>query len=80
MGSNPITDVSSLVDLDKLYYIHFRNTRIKDLTPFLELESLESLNINDNKIDLRKGTENLKVVNTLIEKGVNVEYKRGNTY
>ncbi len=54
---------------------------LKDLSPLLTLcedGNLEWVSVENNFIDLRKGTPNREVIDRLIEEGVEVLYEKGN--
>ena len=74
-GISEIEFVSSLNQLKNLQVDH---NRIRDLRPLLPLvDSIETLNINNNCLKFTADSVNKQIIDSLLDKGtVNVQYER----
>ncbi|WP_197277547.1 carboxypeptidase regulatory-like domain-containing protein [Bacillus sp. FJAT-27245] len=74
LDDNLISDLSSLANMNQLSELHLRNNNIKDLTPLLQLTNLRYLDIKNNLFDASPGSPARKIISTLQERGVSVEF------
>jgi hypothetical protein len=82
-NENVFNELSFIVNLTKLKNLKIANAPhlLTDLSPLLTLcenGNLEWVSVENNFIDLRKGTPNREVIDRLIEAGVEVLYEKGN--
>ncbi len=69
LSYNGIYDLVSLTELTNLRTINLANNDIEDISPLFELDHLKYLDVTNNSIPAHQ-------INTLIEKGVNVDYDK----
>ncbi|MBM7606370.1 LPXTG-motif cell wall-anchored protein [Metabacillus crassostreae] len=73
LSGNPIKDISSLSQFENLFDLYLDQTLITDLTPLLELYSLESVSLyNIPSLDLPNDVTNQGVIDELLNYGVTV--------
>ncbi|WP_226670850.1 leucine-rich repeat domain-containing protein [Metabacillus litoralis] len=73
LSGNPIKDISSLSQFENLFDLYLDETLIADLTPLLELYSLESVSLyNIPSLDLQNNVTNQGVIDELLYYGVTV--------
>ncbi|WP_418655015.1 leucine-rich repeat domain-containing protein [Anoxybacter fermentans] len=77
LSSNLIEDITPLKNLNYLEWLNLNSNQINDLTPLVENTGLnfgDYLDIRYNSLDLTEGSPDLEAINTLIERGIEVDY------
>ena len=80
LQGNPIKDIQPLIGFDHLSTLALNDTEIADLSALLELDSLSWASVYRTNIDLSADSEDMKVVEELLDKGVDVEYEYHSLY
>lgn len=85
LGGNKIRDISVLANLTYLESLSLGDNKIRDISVLLTIHEAGGLqgegsrvDISYNNMDLKPGSNNRNVVDTLIEAGVEVRYEDGN--
>jgi hypothetical protein len=74
LGANDIGDISALAGLTNLKWLGLRYNKIRDISVLEGLTSLESVDLEYNHLDLSPGSDSMKTIQTLIDRGVDVGY------
>lgn len=77
LGGNKISDLSPLSDLTNLNRLILWGNEISDISPLLDnsgLGSGDEINLKSNYLDLSEGSEDMQNIQTLIDRGAEVEY------
>ena len=75
ISDNPIQDISNLSKIKWLSIVYLNETNIKDLSVLLEMPSLYWVKIEKTAIDYKTDAAAKSIINTLLDQGVNVEYR-----
>lgn len=75
LKSNQITDISPLAKLTNLEELSLNANQISDISVLEGLTNLQWLDLRNNRLDLSAGSESMKTIQTLIDRGVVVEYE-----
>jgi len=74
---NVIDDVSALSNLTNLKTLWFNGNEVKDISSLVENDGLgegDEINMMNNYLDLSESSKDMNNINTLIDRGVEVEY------
>ncbi|MCV9884481.1 leucine-rich repeat domain-containing protein [Metabacillus halosaccharovorans] len=74
VSDNDLNDVSVLNELPDLTYIDISYNSISDISVLESLTQLDMAYINNNALDLGVGSISMGVINTLLNRGVDVSY------
>jgi Leucine-rich repeat (LRR) protein len=77
-GFTEVSDISSLENLTDLEKLRFYHNKVADLSPLLENDGFgpgDEINMMFNYLDLSPGSEDMKNINVLIDRGVDVKYE-----
>jgi len=74
-ANNQISDISPLASHTNLVRLELHYNQISDISPLVENSGLSgNLRLGGNNLDLSEGSEDLKNIRTLEERGVRVDY------
>ena len=86
ISNTQISDLMCLSTCASMNSLTLRTTQVTDLSPLLAMynagsfhNSGSSIDVSNNNLDLRAGSANRTVIDTLVSKGVTVSYTQGNT-
>ena len=71
---NAVTDLSIFAGLTNLERLYLKNNQVTDVSPLLEMRSLDYLILDGNPLDLREGSGTVRLLEALIARGANVFY------
>ena len=77
LNYNQISDISPLKNLTSLTDPSLCGNQISDISPLVENDGLgegDIVYLGDNRLDLSEGSEDMKNIRTLEERGVKVYY------
>ncbi len=74
LWGNQISDISALAGLTNLKWLGLRYNIIRDISVLEGLTSLKSLDLEHNDLDLSPGSDSMKTIQMLIDRGVDVGY------
>ena len=72
LSYNRISDVTPLADMPYLNKLYLRGNIISEISPLLHIEWLKLLEIENNPLDLRDGSQALKDIRELNGRNVSV--------
>jgi len=78
---NKVSDINSLANLINLRWLRFQENKVSDISPLVENEGFgdgDRIYMLENQLDLAPGSEDMYNINTLIDRGVRVEYEPQN--
>ncbi|MGD6776263.1 leucine-rich repeat domain-containing protein [Sutcliffiella horikoshii] len=76
LTNNPIQDISSLVEMSGLEGLNLSSTELTNIEPLLELQNLDWVYIiNTFSLDKSEDTKTWEVIQTLMDRGVYVDYE-----
>ncbi|WP_051962683.1 leucine-rich repeat domain-containing protein [Mesoaciditoga lauensis] len=82
LSHNQISDITPLQNLTNLQELYLNNNQISDITPLVNNSGLDNgdyLDIRYNLLDLTPGSIDMNNINTLINRGVKVDYQPQNS-
>ncbi|HNR65979.1 MAG TPA: leucine-rich repeat domain-containing protein [Atribacterota bacterium] len=77
LENNNISDLSSLTNLINLEELDFENNKVTDISALVSNKGIsmgDEVDMRYNHLDLSEGSKNMQDINTLINRGVKVEY------
>ena len=75
---NQVSDISVLENLTNLWYLDFSNNQVSDISALVNNEGFgpgDSIRMNHNYLDLTEGSQDMQDIETLINRGVEVDYE-----
>jgi len=77
LGDNQITDITSLQNLTNLQELYLYDNHITDITPLVDNTGIgegDYVDIRYNYLDLTSGSDDMQNIQTLLDRGVSVQY------
>ena len=77
-ASNQVSDISPLANLINLYWLWFDDNQVSDISSLVLNEGFgsgDTIWMSNNYLDLTEGSQNMKDIETLIGRSVNVYYE-----
>ncbi|MFC1982675.1 leucine-rich repeat domain-containing protein [Chloroflexota bacterium] len=77
LQENQISDISTLAKLTKLTWLRLNENQISDIWPLVENSGLgegDEVELEDNELNLSKGSKDMEYIEALEDKGVDVHY------
>jgi hypothetical protein len=71
---NSITDISGLAGIETLSTLSLKGNQVTDVSPLLRMRNLGAINLDGNPLDLREGSDTLRLLEVLMERGTDVSY------
>ena len=84
MGYNEIIDISPIRNIKRIRWLWVNNNKISDITVLLDLlnsgaiDTFSTVDIRYNNLNLTNSSNNKKVIDVLIEAGVDLKWEEGN--
>lgn len=78
LGDNQITDIEFLQELNYLRNLSLNDNQIDDIQPLIDNSGIGSgdwIDLSYNKLNIKPDSEDMNNINTLIDRGVDVEYE-----
>jgi Leucine-rich repeat (LRR) protein len=77
-SSSQVSDISPLSNLTTLEYLWFSRNQVSDISPLVNNEGFDTgdyIRMENNYLDLSEGSQNMQDIETLISRGVIVDYE-----
>jgi len=77
MDNNKISDISVLENMPNLRWVYLENNKVDDVSPLVNNKNLDSnsyIDIRNNHLDIEEGSEDMINIQSLLDRGIGVEY------
>ena len=81
LENNEVSDIRPLTNLTNLEWLYFWDNEVSDISPLVKNDGFgdgDEIRMQNNYLDLTEGSDDMDNINTLIDRGVDVDYEPQN--